>query len=81
MIRLRAAGCRPYLVCIDCILLVAGFIIFLLPKKTFAFLELLNIVGADIIRPPIWATTRVSANKQKKSSQSKGTLFVIFIRC
>lgn len=51
MIRLRAAGCRPYLVCIDCILLLAGFIIFLLPKKAFAFLELLNIVGADRIRP------------------------------
>lgn len=50
MIRLRAAGCRPYLVYIDCILLVAGFIIFLLPQKTFAFLELLNIVGADRIR-------------------------------
>lgn len=81
MIRLRAAGCRPYLVCIDCILLVAGFIIFLLPQKTFAFLELLNIVGADRIRPPIWATIRVSANKRKKEfPKSKGTLFVIFIR-
>ena len=57
----RAAGCRPYLVCIDCILLVAGFIIFLLPQKTFAFLELLNIVGADSIRPPEVRLTHAGA--------------------